>query len=115
MFNSVDPNKTCNKSILDKRTEADLSKDTIKAIRTMTFNMETLPVGTFKYKIFKYPSDIDIFENLESCCTYNVSRFNASNTIQSIILNILENKDFIFTDFKAGYDTRFKIYTCIIS
>lgn len=101
--------RKCDINVLNPRDE--YTSETIKAIRTVTSKMETLPVGTFKYKIFKYPGDIDIFESIDGCCTFNRSKIYATLEIQKIIRKIRHNSDFIFTDFKAGYDNRFKIYT----
>ena len=108
---------TCDITVLDKRTEKDINKDVNSIIRSVTAKMDTLPVGTFKYKIFKYPSDVDIFEHLDECCTFNVSKIRAAKTIQRIIQIITSDplSTTIFTDFKAGYDERYKIYTGTIN
>ncbi|CAH6419307.1 Hypothetical protein HVR_LOCUS509 [uncultured virus] len=105
--------KSCDAAVLRKRTDQDFSNEVISIIRTVTAKMNTLPVGTFKYKIFKYPSDIDIFEKLEGCCTFNNAKLNASQAIQHIVYNVVNNRSgiILFTEFKAGYDDRFKIYT----
>lgn len=103
--------KLCDPNIKRIRKKEDIPVDTLNAIRTVTANMETLPVGTFKYSLFKYPGDIDIFEALDTCCTFNVSRLNAANTIQNIVRKILSSENILFSEFKAGYDDRFNIYT----
>ncbi len=103
----------CDQRVLDRRFSKDFSTDTLSAIHKVTVNMNTLPVGTFKYKVFKYPGDIDLFEIVEGCCTFNDTRLKASEAIQSIAKNI-ETDNLFFSDFKAGYDYRFKIYTGII-
>lgn len=105
--------KRCNKKVLDRRTIKDFSHNTIDIIRDVTVNMNTLPVGTFKYKVFKYPSDIDIFEPIDGCCTYNEAKLHAASVIQGIVKNI-DRDVLLFSDFKAGYDSRYKIYTGII-
>lgn len=104
----------CDKKVLDQRTSADIDMSLKNILHTVTVNANTLPVGTFKYKVFQYPSDIDIFEKLESCCTYNTARISTVNKIKSVIFKVLQNDQVIFTDFKAGYDTRYKIYTGLI-
>lgn len=107
--------ETCNLDVLRERTEKDLSHDTLSAIRTVTSHMDTLPVGTFKYRLFKYPGDIDIFEQLESCCTLNIAKLNAARAIRDIIGNMVSINNLIFSEFKAGYDQRFNIYTGVIN
>lgn len=106
-------NDTCDITVLNKRTEKDINRDVNIIIRSVTAKMDTLPVGTFKYKIFKYPSDVDIFEHLDECCTFNISKMKAAKTIQLIVRTITANPDgtMIFTHFKAGYDERYKVYT----
>lgn len=104
----------CDITVLNKRTEKDLTPDVASVIRLVTDRIETLPVGTFKYKVFKYPSDIDIFERLEGCCTFNFAKVRAAAAIQNIIRDINSDSSVIFSDFKAGYDHRFKIYTGVI-
>ena len=101
--------KKCDIHVLDERTK--LSKDTKEIIEAVTVEMDKMPVGTFKYKLFKYPGDIDLFENLETCCTFGKAKFTAAHNIQKIIPNIENNNKVMFSDFKAGYDLRFKIYT----
>jgi len=56
---------TCDPNVLNKRDTNDISEDVLQVIRSVTHKLETLPVGTFKYKIFKYPGDIDIFEEID--------------------------------------------------
>lgn len=107
----------CDRSVLNQREISDYPENVIEIIRKVTGKMETLPVGTFKYKVFKYPSDIDLFEQLSECCTFNESKLKAASIIQYIGKTIAESNhtDMIFSDFKAGYDSRFKVYTGIIN
>lgn len=104
----------CDPAILTKRTVNDISPSVRDILREVTVNMDTLPVGTFKYKMFKYPGDIDIFEKIEGCCTFNSSKISAAHKILDIIDNIMTDPNIIFSEFKAGYDERFKVYTGII-
>lgn len=111
---------------LEERRLNDVSNSTKDAIRLVTAHIETLPVGTFKYKLFKYPGDIDIFERIEGCTSddnrgitsrlcFNEGRIYAAHTIQSIVQDIIEGHNIIFVEFKAGYDFRYKIYTGIVN
>lgn len=90
------------------------SKDVKKVIELVTAKMETTPVGTFKYKVFKYPGDIDIFEDLDQCCTYNVAKISAAQKIQKIVKDIKSSPNVIFSEFKAGYDLRYKVNTGVV-
>ncbi len=91
-----------------------LSPDVKNIIRLVTSEMNIMPVGTFKYKIFKYPGDNRYFWNIEQCCQYNVAKLNAAQKIQQIVSNIIKSDNIMFLEFKAGYDYRYKIYTGII-
>lgn len=105
----------CDPRVLQQNTSQDLTYDEKHVIHTVTSKMDTLPVGTFKYKVFKYPGDIDLFEQLENCCTLSVAKGKAAIAIQDVIKKILDDPEIIITDFKAGYDDRFRIYTGIIN
>lgn len=106
--------QNCDRNVKQLRKPENIPKDTLQAIRTVTSNMETLPVGTFKYSLFKYPGDIDIFEPIESCCTFNVAKISAANEVQSIVRRVLNTDNILFVEFKAGYDERFNIYTGVL-
>ncbi len=101
--------QTCDTSILNKRKF--IGSDVKESIEKVTAESGILPVGTFQYEIFKYPSDIDIFEVFDGCCTFNASKLKASQQIIDIVNDIVNNENIIFMEFKAGYDLRFKIYT----
>lgn len=101
----------CELNILEK----EITTDVQKVVELVTYQMGILPVGTFKYQIFKYPSDIDIFEEIETCCDKITAKMTAANNIQQIIQKIIDDQDAIFIDFKAGYDLRFKIDTGLIN
>jgi hypothetical protein len=101
----------CDTHVIDKRDQSDLTPDLASALQTVTAHAATLPVGTFKYKVFKYPGDVDIFEQLEHCCTFNQTKIKTAQEIQSIVKDVLANPILIYVEFKAGYDLRFKLYT----
>lgn len=101
----------CDRSILNERSAEEISTSTRKAIDLIATKSQLMPVGTFKYRLFRYPSDVDLFENLDFCCTYNTAKVNAAKKLQEVAIKVAEDPDAIFIDFKAGYDNRFKIYT----
>lgn len=103
--------ESCNPNVFDERTLSDISRKTRDVIRTVTADANTFPVGTFKYRVFLYPGDIDIYERLGSCCTFTQAKVSATISIQNIVRKITNTPGIIFSDFKAGYDLRFKIYT----
>ena len=100
----------CDPSVLKERSIKELTGETISTIRRVTARMDTLPVGTFKYKIFKYPGDIDIFEKLEVDGGFAKTKLITANMIHDIVFKISQANDVIFAEFKAGYDRRYKLY-----
>lgn len=90
--------------IYRQRSMDGFSQDTKDAINLITFSDSTLPVGSFKYKVHRYPGDVDIFEPVKICCT----RATALNTIESqlkqIAKTVIRSKTIFWGDFKAGLD-----------
>ena len=57
-----------NKFILNLRNPKSYSKSVRKVIDLITIENDVYPVGSQKYKIHGYPSDIDLFEEIKVCC-----------------------------------------------
>ena len=60
---------------LEVRKPANYSQEVNNILKLITTNSNVYPVGSYKYKVHKYPGDIDIFETLKSCCLYSEARF----------------------------------------
>lgn len=86
------------------------SAEVQKSIDLITTQKGILPVGSAKFNVHTYPSDIDIFEKVEGCCTINEVRLKLTSKIQQIIRNVLDSENVLFGDFKAGYDDRYDVY-----
>jgi len=86
------------------------SAEAQEAINLITVQRDILPVGSAKFKVHSYPSDIDIFEKIQSCCTINQVRLQLASKIQEIVKNTVDSDTILFGDFKAGYDNRYDIY-----
>lgn len=111
--NSNNLNNKCSLEVLKTRQE--LSDEIREVVRLVTFEPGIMPVGTFRYEVFKYPGDIDIFEPLEECCNFSTAKLSAAHKIQSIITDIVASNKVMFVEFKAGYDFRYKIYTGVMN
>lgn len=94
--------------VLEQRNPELFSADLKRVISYIRLKEKTQPVGSFKYKIFKYPNDIDIFERV---CVKGTEREAAKKFSQRFSLLMLRlkfsNPRVYFSDFKAGYDERF--------
>ncbi len=86
------------------------SKEVQKAIDLITTQKGILPVGSAKFKVHSYPSDIDIFEKVEGCCTINEVRLALMSKIQHIVQYVAVLENVLFGDLKAGYDERYDVY-----
>lgn len=86
-----------------------VSADIKRIVNLLTLKSETTPVGSFKYKIFKYPGDIDIFEMVKGCCTVHGVADSISTRIVNMIRRLELVDDVYFGDFKCGEDRRFKV------
>ncbi len=95
---------------IEKREKEDYSPEVQHIIDLITVQEDLLPVGSAKYAVHKYPSDVDIFEKITGCCTINKIRFDVANAFQDIIQRVEASDDIFVGDIKAGYDNRFDIY-----
>ena len=100
--------KKINKSeITQKRSIKGISKSTRKALNLVTFDSKTFPVGSYRFRSHRYPSDIDIFEIVSRCCTVNTATNKMVSTFKKLAQKI-QNEDNVFLgDFKSGLDDRF--------
>ena len=88
----------------DKRT---ITKSLRKIIDTITVSKtkKSYPTGSFKYKIHKYPSDIDIFEIIDICCSVE----EAIKKLKIIFKDMMYDLKSVgyLSAFKAGRDNRY--------
>lgn len=91
-----------------KREKSGFSKSIQNSINLITINKNTVPVGSYKYKVHAYPSDIDIFEIVKKCCSLNKLQSYVVNKFKTIARNIKKENNVFIGDFKAGIDN--KIY-----
>lgn len=95
--------------VLKTREITGLTRETQKLINLVTTRPGVLPVGSFKYKVHKYPSDIDIFEQVRSCCTKEQAINQIKSKFQEMAKKIKAQPGVYLGDFKAGIDSRFDI------
>ena len=95
--------------VTELRDPNSLSRKTRKIIDLVTIQDNIKPVGNYKYKIHKYPSDIDIFEKYKSCCDLLTASRDVANQLRDIGEQIQNTSTIYFADFKAGLDDRYDI------
>ncbi len=95
--------------MLKEKNPNSLSNDIVKIIRLVSTLPDTKPVGSFLYRIQKYPGDIDMMEQIIKMG----SREDAGNLLdkdmRKIMFRLKTRPDVYFADFKAGIDPIFKI------
>lgn len=78
-------------------------------IQLVTLQEGVLPVGSYKFNVHKYASDIDIMERINVCCSVDEAKKQVARGIQNIGRLIRAAPDVYLGDFKAGKDDRFSI------
>src|SRR5439155_22788827 len=95
--------------ILELRNPESLSLDTRKIIDLITIQEGINPVGSQKFKIQRYPSDIDVFEKYHSCCNLETASQDVSDQLKKIANQLKKTPNIYFGDFKAGIDHRYDL------
>lgn len=86
-----------------------MSEHTRKVIDLITIQEDINPVGSQKFKIQKYPSDIDVFESYRACCDLQSAGEQIVSELKKIAKDLKKDKTVYFGDFKAGLDDRYII------
>ena len=84
-----------------------LGMDTQDIINLITINNSVRPVGSFRFKIHRYPSDIDIFEPVTVCCSKGEALKFVVSELQDIARKTKRSKTIFWGDFKAGVDAKY--------
>ena len=64
------------------------------------------PVGSQKFKVARYPGDIDIMEPIINCCSLEDIVVDVDKSIRKIANKIKNTPKVYLGDFKAGLDNR---------
>lgn len=84
-----------------------LTDETKKLINLITLSDATRPVGSYKFKAHRYPSDIDIFERFRACCDQKTATQEIVKRLQNLVREVNQHSQVYWGDFKAGVDVRF--------
>jgi len=87
-----------------KRNPVGFTKSVHKAVNMVTFSDKTIPVGSYRYRVHSYPSDIDIFEVVRKCCNVKKVTSEIAKKFKTIARNISKDNTVFLGDFKAGID-----------
>jgi len=120
IFNKKDKDTTDNKKIKNiesilkvdvkqYRSGESYSENTRRILNIITSGEKILPVGSLKYKIHRYPGDIDIYEEIKSCCSVEEATKDIAIKIQKIAHDIKKEQSIYLGDFKVGLDERYYV------
>ena len=93
--------------VLQYKNAQSFSKETQNFINLVTIQEDIKPVGSQKFKVARYPGDIDLMEEVEHCCTIEDATKKIAKSIQKIARDIKETTNIYMGDFKAGLDVRY--------
>ena len=85
------------------------SKRTKNLINLVTAKNDINPVGSQKFKVHRYPGDIDLFEPVKYCCNFEDAMKFIIRDIKKIASEIKREKYVFLGDFKAGIDSRYEL------
>lgn len=102
---------TTNINLLQLRNLDGLTSEVRHVVELLTLDPKfpAKIVGSSRYKIHKYPADIDLFNSYTGCCTMIESIEKVVAGLRKIALRIEKEKYTYLADFKAGEDERYKI------
>ena len=83
--------------------------ETRKIIDLITIQDNINPVGSQKFKVHRFPGDIDIFEPVRICCSIDDATEKIVEQIKEIAQGIKAEPTFFLGDFKAGLDSRYEL------
>ena len=104
---SKNTNLNKKKFILNLRNPKSYSKSIRKIIDLITIENDVYPVGSQKFKIHGYPSDIDLMEEIKVCCDLVDTISYVAKHLKRIAKRIKKADKIYIGDFKAGVDDRF--------
>jgi hypothetical protein len=91
------------------RTSDSYTRGNKEIIKLVTIQENIMPVGSYKFNVHKYASDIDIMERINVCCSVEQAKEKVAKGIQRIARLIRSAPNVYLGDFKAGKDDRFSI------
>lgn len=86
-----------------------LNEETRNILKLITLNENIPNLGSQKYPNFKYPTEINIFENYQSCCDLKIATIDLSSRLSQMGHYILKSNSIYFVNFKAGLDSRYNL------
>lgn len=98
-------------NILQNRKEESLTPDMKEVIKILTLDPKHPPqlVGSFRYKVHEYPSDMDLYEPVQTCCSLDAGVREVVAGLQAMVRRLQKRRFTYLSDFKAGVDDRYAV------
>lgn len=97
------------RELIELRPESSYPEDVKNGLNMMAIDDDAIrPIGSFTYRVQKYPGDIDALEVVEKEGRKKLLDYIAKQ-IKKIVEDIEKSKNHWFLEFKAGIDERFAI------
>lgn len=96
------------REVLEQRHYQDYTPEARRVIDLITLHSRVQPIGSSKYKVHEYLTDIDLMEAVRGI-SINAVRLPMTENIQRIVRN-LEREEVYFSRFQCGCDRRYNIY-----
>lgn len=95
--------------VINKRPESSYPSNVTKEMMLLSLDKDlAIPIGSYSYKIQKYPGDIDLFEYFKrNGETKTINDF--VKAIQELVKKIIKLKGHYFMEIKCGIDERYDI------
>jgi len=96
--------------VISTKPRSSYPEDIIQEFALVSIDKKnSFPIGSYSYRIQKYPSDIDMLEEVVGCCSVNEVVNEFVKNLQKIVEILLSTQNHYFMEIKAGLDERFLI------
>lgn len=96
---------------IEQKPLSSYTDEMIANMKLLSFNQKKIadPFGSGVFRVQKYPSDVDLIEIVQDCCTIDDVINKFARRIQEIVRKMSMNKVHYFSEFKSGKDIRYDI------
>lgn len=95
-------------NLLERKNPNSYSNDIHDAINIISIDPEETEVfGSFAFKALKFPTDLDLLEEVKGCCSKEDVINKVEKEIKNVVKRIMKSKDSYVSELKAGLD---KVY-----
>jgi hypothetical protein len=96
--------------VISTKPQSSYPEDILQEFALVSIDKKnSFPIGSYSYRIQKYPSDIDMLEEVVGCCSVSEVVNEFTKNLQKIVEILLSKQNHYFMEIKAGLDERFLI------